>query len=70
LNHPGGSADLAPPLRHFTRPDELHFQSAVGWLELGNWLEANEELENITPEMRARPEVLQVRCEVYCDAQK
>jgi len=29
----------------------LHFQAAVGWLELGNWLEANEELENITPQL-------------------
>jgi len=49
LNHPGGSAELTPALRHFTRPDELHFQAAVGWLELGNWLEANKEPESITP---------------------
>jgi tetratricopeptide (TPR) repeat protein len=57
-------------LHHFTRPDELSFQAANGWLELGNWREANEELENITPLMRAHPEVLQVRCEIYCAAQK
>ena len=48
-------------MRPFTRPDELHFQAAVGWLELGNWREANEELENITPALRAHPDVLQVR---------
>jgi hypothetical protein len=26
-----------------------HLQRAEGWLELGNFVEANEELENITP---------------------
>ena len=52
------------------RPDELRFQAAIGWLELGNWREANEELENISPEQRAHPDVLQVRCKVYHDAGK
>jgi len=42
-------------LRNFTRPDELHFQADVGWLELANWGEANEELENIAAQMRAHP---------------
>lgn len=57
-------------MRNFTRPDELHFQAAIGWLELGNWLEANEELENITPQMRAHPEVLTLRCEIHGRAEK
>ena len=57
-------------MRNFTRPDELHFQAAVGWLELSNWREANEELESITPALPAHPDVLQVQCKIYCDAQK
>jgi hypothetical protein len=42
-------------------PDSHHLQAAVGCLELGNWSEANEELENITPQMRVHPDVLAVR---------
>jgi len=42
----------------------------VGWLELGNHLEANEELDQITASLRAHPDVLLVRCEVYAKAKK
>jgi hypothetical protein len=35
-------------------------RAAEGWLELGNHLEANEELENITPKLRAHPDVLEI----------
>jgi tetratricopeptide (TPR) repeat protein len=45
--------------------DSLCVQAAEGWLELGNHLEANEELERITPEMRAHPDVLELRLEIY-----
>jgi hypothetical protein len=31
-------------------PDSVHLKAAEGWLELGNHLEANEELENISPQ--------------------
>lgn len=55
------------PLEH---PDNLHLQAAVGWLELGNWLEATEDLERITPQMRAHPDVLQVRVKIYLAAEK
>jgi hypothetical protein len=34
-------------------PDTHHLRAAEGWLELGNHLEANAELENIMPELRA-----------------
>jgi tetratricopeptide (TPR) repeat protein len=51
-------------------PDSLHLQAAQGWLELGNHIEANEELENITPELRAHPAVLAVRWEIYAAAKK
>lgn len=46
-------------------PDTLHLRAACGWLELGNHMEANAELENITPEMRAHPDVLELRMEIY-----
>jgi hypothetical protein len=51
-------------------PDIYHLRSAVGWLELGKPIEANEELENITPQLRAHPDVLKVRWRVYAQAKK
>jgi tetratricopeptide (TPR) repeat protein len=51
-------------------PDSLHLLAAQGWLELGNHIEANEELENIAPQLRAHPDVLKVRWEVYAAAKK
>jgi hypothetical protein len=50
--------------------DQRQLEAAEGWLELGDWLEANEELERITPQMRAHPYVLRVRWGVYAKAQK
>ncbi|MGD0351643.1 MAG: tetratricopeptide repeat protein [Verrucomicrobiota bacterium] len=50
--------------------DQRHMDAAQGWLGLGNWLEANEELEQITPLMRAHPDVLLVRWHVYATAKK
>src|SRR5260370_25500296 len=41
--------------------DRLHLKAAQGWLELGNWLEANNELDCITPRLRAHPDVLSIR---------
>jgi len=51
-------------------PDSHYLQAAIGWLELGNHLEANEELEKITPELRAHPDVLEVRYQIYAKAEK
>ena len=42
-----------------------HLEAAEGWVELGNHLEANEELERITAENRAHPAVLGVRWQIY-----
>jgi tetratricopeptide (TPR) repeat protein len=58
---------MIPPIEP---PDSLHLLAAQGWLELGNHLEANEELEQITPCRRARPEVLEVRWQIYAAAKK
>jgi tetratricopeptide (TPR) repeat protein len=56
-----------PPLRP---PDSHHLSAAVGWLELGNHLEANEELEKVTPQLRVHPDVLKVRWSIYAKAEK
>jgi hypothetical protein len=45
--------------------DRRYLEAAEGWLGLGNFLEANEELECITPQMRAHPDVLCMRWSVY-----
>jgi tetratricopeptide (TPR) repeat protein len=57
-------------LKPIEPPDSHFLKAADGWLELGNWLEANEELEQITPTNRAHPAVLFIRYEVYSKAQK
>jgi tetratricopeptide (TPR) repeat protein len=45
--------------------DAARLQAAEGWLQLGNYLEANEELDRIAPRFRARPDVLEVRYNVF-----
>jgi Thioredoxin domain-containing protein len=50
------------------RSDEIHLEAARGWLGLGNWREANEELDQITPVLRAHADVLRVRWEVCTQA--
>jgi tetratricopeptide (TPR) repeat protein len=57
-------------MQPFEPPDSFHFKAAQGWLELGNHLEANEELEQIGPELRGHPDVLQLRWQVYSRAKK
>lgn len=55
------------PLDH---PDRLHLEAAQGWIGLGNYIEANEELEQITAQLRAHPDVLEVRWQIYAAAKK
>ena len=50
--------------------DRFHLSAAIGWVGLGNWREANEELEKITPALRSHAEVLSVRYEIYAMAGK
>lgn len=52
------------------RPDQWHLNAAEGWLGLGDAVSAHEELDNITPEMRAHPAVLLARCNIYHAAAK
>jgi tetratricopeptide (TPR) repeat protein len=51
-------------------PDSFHLKAAEGWLELGNHLEANEELEQIAPQLRVHPDVLEIRWEIYAKESK
>src|SRR3989442_12112403 len=51
-------------------PDLQHLQAALGWLELGRHLEANEELEKIMAPLRAHPDVLKVRWRIYAKAER
>ncbi len=51
-------------------PDSLHLQAAQGWLELGDHIAANEELDNITAALRVHPDVLELRWRIYAAANK
>jgi tetratricopeptide (TPR) repeat protein len=54
----------------FAPPDSHHLAAAQGWLELGNHIEANAELERIAPTLRAHPDVLEVRWHISAHAKK
>jgi predicted Zn-dependent protease len=50
-------------------PDSLHFQAAQGWLELGDHVEANAELQKISQCRQWHPDVLNLRWEICAAAQ-
>jgi tetratricopeptide (TPR) repeat protein len=54
----------------FPPHDQRFLNAAEGWLGLGDYLAANEELEQIAPEFRADPRVLEVRLQIYWAAKK
>jgi len=45
-------------------PDTHHVRAAQGWLELGNHVEAGEEIARVRAESLNHPEVLEVRWEI------
>ena len=57
-------------LRKLAPPDSLHLEAAEGWLGLGNYVEADAELDCITPVLRVHPEVLSLRWQIYEKARK
>jgi hypothetical protein len=57
-------------MKALRRADAMHLEAAEGWLELGNGLQANEELEKISPVFRVHPDVLEVRWSVYAKAKR
>ena len=46
-------------------PDQQYWQAAVGYFELGMFVEADSELDKIDPFCRALPEVLAVGLSIY-----
>lgn len=46
------------------------YQSALGWFDLGNYVEAFNELENLPPEYRASVEAMELRCRIYRKLEK
>ena len=57
-------------IKQLEPPDSIHLNAAEGWLELGNRVEAFEELEQITPQLRVHPDVLEVRWQIYAKEKK
>lgn len=50
--------------------DERHLTAAQGYLSLGMFIEANDELEQIDADVRHLPEVLEVRLGIYSALEK
>ena len=48
----------------------MHLEAAQGWLGLGNHLEADAELNNITPTRKGHPDVLEVRWQICARAKQ
>ena len=48
--------------------DLHHLQAAQGWFELGDYIEANKELENINPQFRSHHAVLEFRWQICAKA--
>jgi predicted Zn-dependent protease len=57
-------------MKNLPHPDNKNLEAAEGWLELGNWKEANDELEQISAEHRAHPFVLELRYKIHAAAGK
>ena len=51
-------------------PDSIHLQAAEGWVGLGDFAAANEELEQISAANCAHPNALQLRWRIYAHAGK
>ena len=50
--------------------DRRHLEAAEGWLGLGNQIEVFEELEQISPQLRVHPDVLELRWQIYAKEKK
>lgn len=55
-------SEIFPKLSH---PNNLHLSAADGWLGLGNWREAESELDQIDEAFAGHPKVLEVRYKMY-----
>ena len=57
-------------MKPLSTPDSHHLLAAQGWLELGNTTEADKALDEITPQLRNHPDVLEVRWRIYARKKK
>ena len=57
-------------MQELPHPDCQHLEAAEGWLGLGSWREASEELEQIQPQFRAHPAVLELRYKIHAEAKR
>ena len=57
-------------MKSLRRQDAIQLEAAEGWLELGNAVEANDELEGIAPQYQVHPDVLELRWRIYAAAKK
>lgn len=62
------SPTITRAVQPLSSPDSAHLKAAEGWLDLGNLLEADAELDQIAAENRAHPDVLQLRWRIYAAA--
>ena len=44
-------------LAQLQHPDPMHLEAAAGWIQLGDYDSANDELEKIRAEWRAHPDL-------------
>lgn len=56
-------------MKELPNAERFKLEAAEGWLMLGNAVEANEELEKVSPEFRRHPAALAVRWQVYAHAE-
>jgi len=56
-------------MKELPNADRFQIEAAEGWLMLGNPVEANEELEKISPKYRRHPAALSMRWQVYATAE-
>jgi len=52
-------------IKPLSETDQRHLLAAQGWVELGNHIEADSELDKIVNEYRVHPDVLEVRWAIY-----
>lgn len=61
---------MTSKLKQLNRSDNFHLSAAERWMELGDFVSACSELEEITAEARANPVVLSMRFSIYAKAKK
>jgi predicted Zn-dependent protease len=57
-------------MKNLPLPDQRHLDAAEGWLGLGDFQSASEELDQISSDLRAHPYVLELRYQIYAETQR